>query len=278
LEIIDRLNIYPNIFTDPTAKDVPSPSTANWKIVYNFLAELKSNETPDSIYLSLVRSEDAKYAAWILAALTPWSAIPPPIILPGTKIPLPLGTLVVKEGLKADSKLCNVVTGVFRNYITITALKDAIKNGESHIHERDVVGMSIRRWDSQGGNWRLQALFAILVEAMHLESEAGKILSFHMPQTLLISHQGYQSLFSEWQAFLDHLKQLDVMDAPTMKPLVDGTRLSKALGVKPGIWMKAALDVCMEWQLRNPDEKDEEKARELAIEEVRKRKAELKIP
>jgi tRNA nucleotidyltransferase (CCA-adding enzyme) len=68
---------------------------------------------------------------------------------------------------------------------------------------------------------------------------------------------------------------MDVMDAPALKPILSGTELSNSLGgVKPGPWMKPALDICMEWQLRNPGVKDASGA----IEEVKKRSDELKIP
>jgi tRNA nucleotidyltransferase (CCA-adding enzyme) len=42
----------------------------------------------------------------------------------------------------------------------------------------------------------------------------------------------------------------------TFKPLLKGTDLAKALGTKPGPWMKEALDVVMAWQLRNPNSTD----------------------
>lgn len=83
-----------------------------------------------------------------------------------------------------------------------------------------------------------------------------------------------KDFMSGWQAFMDHLQELDVCDAPTMKRLLDGHALAKALQVKPGRWTGKALDVCMEWQLRNPKEKDPAGA----IEEVRKRRTELGIP
>lgn len=65
------------------------------------------------------------------------------------------------------------------------------------------------------------------------------------------------------------------MDAPSIKPIVNGNMLTKALGgIKPGIWMKPALDCCIEWQLRNPGNDDFEGA----IEEVKAKRGELKIP
>ncbi|QSZ28759.1 hypothetical protein DSL72_003264 [Monilinia vaccinii-corymbosi] len=258
LHLFDRLGLYSTIFTDPTVKDIPVPDTSNWKIVYDCLEEMKSNETPGSIYKSLVRSDDAKYLAWILAALTPWTAIPPAqATKPGGKIPQPYGFLVAREGLKAESKLCNMAAGAFKQYAEITELKASIKRNDPYIHQRDTVGMMIRKWDSQGGQWKLQALFALLVEALKLKGP-----------------EGFESLSSEWQKFIDHLKELDVMDAPTIRGIVDGKMLSKALGVKADKWMGPALDVCMEWQLRNPNSTDAEGA----IDEVRKRQKELNIP
>ena len=52
-----------------------------------------------------------------------------------------------------------------------------------------------------------------------------------------------------------------------------GNQLSKALGVKSGPWMKKALDITMEWQLRNADQTDTAGA----IAEVIARKQELGI-
>ncbi|TVY54405.1 CCA tRNA nucleotidyltransferase, mitochondrial [Lachnellula cervina] len=258
LQLIDRLGLYQFVFTDPTVQNIPIPSTTNWHFAYDCLEVLKSNETPGSIYNSLVRSEDAKFIAWVLAAAAPWADVPlPQPIKTKTKLPLPFGTLVVREGIKATSKVCDVVTGAFRNFVELTGLRDAIKRNDGYVHERDTIGMSIRRWDSQGKNWRLQVLLAILVEAMNN------------------SRNSFDGLFSEWQLFIDHLTDMDVMDAPSLKLLVNGDELKAALGgVKPGMWMKPALDVCVGWQLRNPGNEDKEGA----INEVRMKRKELKIP
>jgi len=64
------------------------------------------------------------------------------------------------------------------------------------------------------------------------------------------------------------------MDSPSIKSIIDGKQLSKELGARPGMWMKPALDVCMAWQLRNPDASGYEGA----VAEVKSRKDELNIP
>lgn len=88
-------------------------------------------------------------------------------------------------------------------------------------------------------------------------------------------HADLEPLFSEWQAFIDHLESMQLMDAHTIKGIIDGKQLCKELGgLKPGIWTGEALKVCMEWQLRNPDIDDYAEA----VKEVRGKAGELKIP
>jgi tRNA nucleotidyltransferase (CCA-adding enzyme) len=68
---------------------------------------------------------------------------------------------------------------------------------------------------------------------------------------------------------------MNLMDVANLKGIITGTELSQGLGgIKAGPWMKGALDVCMEWQLRNPGIKDTQGA----IDEVKSRAEELKIP
>lgn len=153
----------------------PAPDTTTWAVAYNCLEELRTNDTPGSIYKSLVRSDDAKYSAWILAALTPWSTIPQTMSIKSKGKPsILIGAAVAREGIKAETKMCNIIGGAFKNYEAITTLKDAINRSDPFTKERDTVGMSIRGWDAQGGHWRLQALFALLVEAMSQSKSKGR--------------------------------------------------------------------------------------------------------
>lgn len=209
----------------------------------------------------LVRSDESRYISWILAALVPWSAILSPQQT-GSKPPPIFGTRVAQEGIKATSKICCLVNGAFKNYAQITYLKNAVVHGQTFIHERDTVGMSIRKWDADGGNWRIQSLFALLVEVM---DRAGT-------RSIPVA-----TILCEWQELIDHLEQMDIMDAPAEKPLVNGTMLMRELNAKGGPWTKAALDICMAWQLRNPNATGPEVQKD-AIEEVRRRSKELKIP
>ncbi len=241
---------------------MPQPPLSTWSIGYETLDQLEQSKTPGSLYDLLVTSDEARSFAWTLAALTPWEYLPDDPPLRNGKVALPLATQATREGLRAANKLCDIVTAAHRHRPAIAALKDAVCTGADEARARDRVGMAIREWDARGGNWRLQALFAVLVDVedkVAAVTKAGAI--------------GREGVLAEWQRFLDHLVEMDVMNAPTMKRLVDGKLLMKELGAKPGRWTGPALEVALAWQLRNPGVEDPAGA----VEEVRRRRVELGI-
>ena len=69
------------------------------------------------------------------------------------------------------------------------------------------------------------------------------------------------------------MKSLDLLDIDQLKPIVHGNQLAEALGIKSGPWMKKALDITVEWQIRNPGSTDTA----CAVAEVVERKKELGI-
>ncbi|GJC77880.1 CCA tRNA nucleotidyltransferase, mitochondrial [Colletotrichum liriopes] len=281
LDLIRNLGLYEAIFTDPNGIEHPQPDLSKWHLVYDLLDNLVCNATPGSIYDVLVRSDEAAYFAWNLAAVIPYSHVEKEIPLPKSRATLPLTTLVAREGIKAPNKLCDVITAAHRHRPDITAFKQNFCAKEPVATKRDTVGMAIRKWEGQGSHWRVQVLYALLVEALDKlpsGSDAGKkpaipCSPWHTEKLETHSIIDRIDFLSGWQMFLDHLANLDVMDAPSLKRRVDGRMLAKELGVRPGKWMGQALDVCVAWQLRHPDETDPTGA----IDEVRQRAGELGI-
>ena len=79
-----------------------------------------------------------------------------------------------------------------------------------------------------------------------------------------------QKLVDGYAAWLSTIKELGLLDAPSLKPIVNGKQLCDAFGAKNGPWLKKALNFVIEWQLRNPDETNVV----TAIEEVKQRRKE----
>ncbi|KAF7523880.1 hypothetical protein G7054_g11607 [Neopestalotiopsis clavispora] len=261
LEKIYSLGLYHTVFTDPDRPDMPQPNVENLAVAYDCLEYLRQRKTPGSIYDVLVRSDESSYFSWVLAALAPWMSIAQTPHTGPSKPPPPFATLAAREGIKAPNKMCDVITGSYNHREEIMSLKVAVSENAAYVHERDRFGLAIRRWEARGGHWKLQVLSALLHDALQT-LQPGDTTSRDT------------TFVAGWQKFLDHLQELDVMEAPSLKRIIDGKQLSKALGARPGIWMTAALDVCVAWQLRNPDITDPAGA----IEEVRSKKEELNIP
>ena len=136
---------------------------------------MESNKTPGSLIEVLVSSPDAHELSWLLASLSPWAEVDLPAPKEGTRKPLlPNATLVAREGIKATNRICDTVTAAFLHYKEITIFKKAVNEGDSWVLERDKIGMAIRRWDAQGGHWKVQVIFAILIEAMQSDESKGK--------------------------------------------------------------------------------------------------------
>ncbi|KAI0193218.1 hypothetical protein EV127DRAFT_335572 [Xylaria flabelliformis] len=262
LQYINELGLYHTVFTDPTRPDMPVPDLSLWSSAYECLNHLLRNQAPNSIFNVLVQTDEASYYAWALSALAPWEYVDEPIHTGKGKQPPPCICLAGREGIKATNKLCDLITAAHRNRTDIMALKTAVVQKAAYINERDRFGMAIRHWDAKGGHWRLQVLFSLLVEAMQRWEVGDK------------SSTKNDDFLGEWTLFLEHLQALDVLDAPSLKRIIDGTQLAKALEVKPGKWMAEALEICVAWQLRHPDATDPAGA----IEEVTSRRKELGIP
>lgn len=286
LALIDRLGLYDTIFTDPRRDEFDSVDTSSWNKAYDGLQEIMAVgdgvangcDPLGTIRSTLLRNSDDKYLPWLLCCFTPWSRVKTAVPdIPVGKAPIPLAATVARKGIKADNKVMKLVDGAVNNLHEITASKDAIAGLDAPNTSplkrkfdstgRDDLGMSIRRW---GPQWRNHAMYAILVGLMEVEDDTG-MLKVTLRIGNWLTTQARFLLLKDYATWLSRLQELELLDAHSLTPLVKGNQLSKALKTKTGPWMKAAMDMAMEWQLRNPAATDPSGA----IAEVVRRKEEL---
>lgn len=289
LSLIEQSELYGTIFTDPTRNVEYEADLSHWTTCYQTLAEIlaasdanvASEAKTDITAISsvLIQNSDDKYLMWLVAAVTPLSdapAIEPS--KPSTKPPIPYAGCVAREGIKATNKVVDILTAAMRNSDDVRTLKDKFisrTRQPSKVIEgddataRDTLGMAIRRW---GASWRIQVGFALLYEVMATPNSRMSMCSIIPFRKKAISSDFFpQGILADYAQLLNRISELGLLDAYSIKPLVDGKALAKALETQPGPWMKTALDIVMAWQLRNPDKTDAEEA----IEEIRSRKGEL---
>lgn len=279
IRYIDELGLYRTVFTDPANSDMPQPTLTGWSTAYEFLHTFMTYP----LYDVLVTSEDERYLAWVLACVVPFARVPGQYRPANSKKALSAATLAAREGLKAPNKVSELITGSVRHRQEILELKQIVCSGNDQMNQRDLFGLAIRKWEAHGAHWRLQVLFAMLDDVMTREqtisqrgpAPAGVDAARHdsAAKAWAASEEEINNIQDSWQLFIRHLQKLDLMDAPSIMPLIDGRALTQALGIKAGKWMAAAMEICLAWQLRNPKEVDPAGA----VEEVRQRKEELGI-
>ncbi|KAL8963217.1 MAG: hypothetical protein Q9193_000488 [Seirophora villosa] len=284
LAFIDRLDLYHIVFTMFNNDFTQAADTKHWKKSYGQLRAIVSAATDDPAQPSIERAPEASnnlmnirsillsdstdalddvYHAWLLCAFVPWARVSPavPQKQKGKTPPRP-AALVARDGLKADNNTVKLVDNAIRDLNEIIQIKDAANVARPSItspleprHKsptRSEQGMAIRRW---GPYWRSSVMFALLIQVAENSKDNNDELL-----------EGY----AKW---LTELKQLDLLEVYTLKPLLKGddNRLLTTIHPKRGAWMSKALDVCIAWQLAHPDSQDVG----AALLEIRSRKNEL---
>ncbi|EZF23281.1 hypothetical protein H112_03996 [Trichophyton rubrum D6] len=254
LMIINRLGLYDTIFSDHlSAIDV---DTSPWPIAYTLLNSiLDETDYPDvslelrkSVKSFLIRDKDEKYRSWMIAALSPWAMVDVkhPLTEEEARKMAPRPTRVARDGLRCEKKLTTLLSVAVTRYGLISDVKTAYVNGMS-----DTTSLSDDRWKlakllrTLGTDWRLCFIQAILLDVMQ-----GKAA---------------QAVLNDYLEVLKFLEQENLLEVTNLKPLVNGRDMIKALNSKAGAWLTTALEIAMEWQIRNPDRTDAEGAIEEAI-------------
>lgn len=241
-------------------------------------ARPEADEYQATVRSILIRSPEELYLSWLLAALVPWARYEGQSpSAAGTKAPPPAAATVVREGLKADNKVVRVVQGAVIHARDVSLLKEEILHAQGEEAElgmgppRDVLGMAVRRW---GQDWRSHAVLALLVELGNVPDTRHGLSAMVWEIYALADDLGDRArVFAGFATFLSRLKELNLLDANLLKPIVGGKQIAQSLSAKDGPWLRCALNMIMAWQLRHPNETDPQGA----IDEVVNRKHELDI-
>ncbi|MCJ1277533.1 CCA tRNA nucleotidyltransferase, mitochondrial [Puttea exsequens] len=287
LRLIHRLGLYNDIFTDPTDPDCVMASDRTWKGAYDQLLSLtKANEYQDAdlqerkIARILLRDRTDDFHAWMVACFVPWAGKKAEIPGKSTmkRLPSPAG-IAAREGIKATNSIYNIVDNAAAYLQDVIVVKESTtkmqqlntvpSQRKQESDARVAQGQAIRTW---GAHWRSSVMFALLTQIAETPSGTGtQFDDLHWGGCLLTS-PGSAKLLDGYAKWLSYLEKLNLLDVDQLKPTVNGKQVSEALGgPKSGPWMKKALDIAFEWQLRNPDESDPTGG----ITEVVERKGEL---
>ena len=251
--LIDRLNLYNTIFTNPTDSACKLVATEHWHQAYDTLLAILRATTETSpehadlriLVSTLLRDGHEIYHAWMLVCFVPWARETPMVSQKSSaKKKQSPAFLAAREGVKGDNKLCKLVDAAASHLQEVIDVKNSIKKTSDLAQKQDDVpvareshGQALRAW---GSDWRSVITFALLTEALELQDPVD-----------------IKSLLGDYADWMNTLHSLDLLDVDKLAPLVKGDQLCEALGgIKSGPWLKEALEMAMDWQLRNPEETD----------------------
>jgi hypothetical protein len=177
---------------------------------------------------------------------------------------------VARDNLRSDNKTVCILKESVGYFTELKSLKDSFLAGEISGTEPEIrqrVGLSIRSWKK---DWRMVAVMALLQEIMAgAEFSNGKVAFCAFSTWSLI----VEIVIDEYDKFLSYIERESLLNVTELRPIVNGTELSAALGVGGGKWLSAALEMMIEWQLLHPEITDKEEA----LDEMKRRRAEFGV-
>jgi hypothetical protein len=185
LQTIDRLNLYDTIFANH--QDKATVDATDWKRAYTAVKAILNDEYKDIDIPSAQRDtvrrilvlgqDDGGYYSWMVAALTPWSALPHDAALKKTSRP----AVVARDSLRCDNKLVRILTAAGQHHEEAANLKASFLRNELGSERPDIrwnIAKSLRK---MGRDWRLCVLQALLLEIMSgADATEGKALRFFL--------------------------------------------------------------------------------------------------
>ncbi|KAF7118140.1 hypothetical protein CNMCM5793_007533 [Aspergillus hiratsukae] len=254
LHLIDRLGLYNTIFTN--YQDDVTADTSTWSLAYNALESLlhpvgASTATLEKVRDFLIHNPLESYYAWMIAALAPWSSVPPRVAKgPKAKPFPPRAAEVARDSLRSDNKMISVLGDAAASWRSIIGVKSSLLEGRINgtaAEVRQQIGLHIKSWKK---DWRLCILLAILQEIMRGgEFLAGEKQIQMTPDTsveLEVLTCTRLAVIQEYDGFISYIIQNDLQGVCEMKPIVNGGEIMKALEAKNGPWMSNALDMTCE--------------------------------
>lgn len=167
----------------------------------------------DSIH-EILKPSDNLTSFWILAAYVPYRES-------GLS-----AVTAARNGIKATNVVCTQLNDSLRYQAEIHGIVSKVNKDQA---SRSDVGMLLRKF---GKSWTWHVVYCLLGDTID---------------------KGHDDAVKSYTALVGFIKDNNLQDAATMKPILNGNQVQKLLEIqRPGSWLKDALDVLVEWQFTNP--------------------------
>ncbi|KAK6456710.1 uncharacterized protein RJT20DRAFT_1302 [Scheffersomyces xylosifermentans] len=217
--------------------------------------ELARDSKFSQLLTTIGQSHDFLNTFWLSIILFPFRGLNESR---GQKVP------VVKQlmrfGLKSKKSDIDIVGAVTTEYVTSRDVLEKMLD-DPHSVKRSELGLYLRKFP---GFSSVNILFNCIIDITRPYIESG-LPTLH-PNPLipdeLLRKASVRSLVKEtitkYELLLNAVDAQGLSEAHKIRPIVDGTTLSKTFDRKPGPWIKLVTDEIIVWQLDNPSKSNEE--------------------
>ncbi|KAK2745402.1 CCA tRNA nucleotidyltransferase, mitochondrial [Myotisia sp. PD_48] len=273
LRIIYDRGLYDTIFANH--HDEEGVDASSWPLAYNSVYALLNDADQKYTRDILARDSEEEFYAWIVTALSPWSRVTAKLADPMPKKPLPRSALVARDSIKCPNRIIAILATASTHQQLIADIIGKFADG--------MLGSSLAdtRWEfasllrKLGSDWRPCFIQSMLIQIMEgKERDSGKLYRWflYMPPNSktvpqILTCPLVLAVFKNFHNALRFLEQENLLGVVDLRPLINGHTIAKALNKTPGPWMANAMEIIVEWQIRNPDRTDVNEA----LEEVKKK-------
>ena len=271
LQIVLDQQLYNTIFTMPDYEEniVPRVSTERLEamLLRSDEADQKSTRAQSILDLLSLTSVEDRWRGWLICAILPWigQEMPKAVVKKGA--PTTMAARVARDSLKIDNNSMKVVSVAEANVEEARVMvgqhsvqegsdenSDSSRKRQRTTFDRVQTGLAIRKW---GEAWRCVPAAAAMLDMSQARADTRAIMES----------------YSSWLDFVRQEKLENVWNSKIFTMLLDGTAIfnlikSKKPDVTKGRWMSDAVDIVVEYQLRESEASSKEGAEQVLLSAV----------
>ncbi|KAI5949931.1 CCA1 [Candida jiufengensis] len=201
--------------------------------IYLTFEQLILNSSIKHIFQKFLKDPEMRYNFWLSIILNPYTNVSSKNIF----------SQYLRLGLTA--KKSDIV-----KISTLNLSTHEILSNESN--ERSDWGIYLRQFSSFYDLNLLVQCFLECVNTIKVDITSEIPIPNHQIDTTEDEKYIISQIISKYESIFAKIEKMELLDVHLLKPLIDGTALSKSLKMKPGPWLKPATEEVLIWQLNNP--------------------------
>lgn len=207
-----------------------------------------------SVISDVLGSKGGQKLFWLCATLHPYGGIRVKIN-PKKLSTVSYSETIIKEGLRFGKQDYDTASSIIDKMYSTETLGLFFSSPENV--SRSDLGMYIRLF---GSNFKVNVVANLFQDILDLVVIADRTQEVPVPAENFapIDINVMSLTFAKYERLLSVISDYGLEDVTSLKPLVDGKFLSKALQRKPGPWMSKITPEVFRWQLDNPEGTQEE--------------------